>query len=419
MTFGSEKKDIEILATVVGILTVLLIWTSIKFLGPYFKWGPQPMHGISQSIEEGLNFSRDDEIPAKKSNDYALSNDEILVKEPFKKSHIINDSRIFGHRSRVWLDTWQSKVHRPSAFSKSVMALILPPTDHLEDNINEVFLKESGVSISAVNGDCDKEMLVVPALMTVGMCDHNLSLGQFLWSPKSGPVSKGDNHRILSESTILEYCSPRRDSNYADDHCRVSNHVHGSSCCANHGSLSPLTAPPSEFVSALSSGKSSTSKSAIRKRQESAIENRAAPRYDSSMPKPYFNGQNSITSPTSSSSSSASALSPPPPSRASFSFLLPSVTGNKLDIEVSSNRLYPMRYKIQKQQYDVPSSPSHGMMNNNSSFSSPTTFEIISNKSSVTKTDNRNTVDKSVSNISNNPFNMKYDNDEINHFLNF
>ena len=113
MTFGSEKKDIEILATVVGILTVLLIWTSIKFLGPDFKWGPQPMHGINQSIEEGLNFSRDDEIPAKKSNDYALSNDEILVKEPFEKSHIINDSRIFGHRSRVWLDTWQSKVHRP------------------------------------------------------------------------------------------------------------------------------------------------------------------------------------------------------------------------------------------------------------------------------------------------------------------
>ena len=417
MTFGSEKKDIEILATVIGILLVLFIWTLLKFLGPYFKWGPQPVNRMSKSIEEGLNFTSDDEIPTKEINDYSFSKEKVLGEDPgIKESQINSDSITFSHRSRVWLDTWQSKVHRPSAFSKSVLALILPPTENLEDNVEEMFLKVSGVSTPSLVGECDKEMLVVPALMTLGMCDHNLALGHFLWSPKTGPVCKGDNHRILSDNSIHEYCSPRKDSNYADDRCRVSNHVHGSSCSANHGSLSPITAPASEFVSALSSVKSSTSKSAIMRRQE---ENRAAPRYDSNMSKSYINGQNSITSPTSSSSSSASALSPPPPSRASFSFLLPSITGNKLDIEVNSSRLYPMRYKIQKQQYEVQLSPCQGMMNNNSSFSSPTTFEVISTKSSITKTENRNTADKSESNISNNPFNMKYDNDEVNRFLNY
>ena len=424
MVFGSEKRDIEILATIVGITIVLLIWFSTRCLGSYCKKSLQPSKRTSKNIEEGINFSLKTQTPPIVSNDYSFTHEKEFVEDlELDEFHTNDESRLYDHRSRAWLDTWQSKIHRSNLYSKSVLELILPTTSTSEDNTQEMFFKSPTGRTSSVKSPCDNEMLVVPAIMTSGMCDHNLALGTFLWSPKTGSaVSKGDSRRrTTSEGVIPDNFSPKKRTNNNGDHCCVSKSLSGCSCGSNHDSFCSVTAPASEFVSALSSGKTSLSKVDIRKRQGLVNGCRIGSRVDINLSKNMTNSNgrhstvSTILSSPSSASSSASALSPPPPSRASFSFLLPSSNGNILNKSRDENNIndsYPLRYKIQNQRYEVSLSP----VIQTSTLSSPTTFECNSNNSSLKMNDKRNNISK-IDKIEKNPFNLNFDNEEINHFV--
>ena len=74
----------------------------------------------------------------------------------------------------LWLDAWRKRSHRQSDSMKLVLSMILPQTSDVENTTLE--------PLSPVS-DGDKELLVVPANMTVGLCHHQLSTGHFIWSP--------------------------------------------------------------------------------------------------------------------------------------------------------------------------------------------------------------------------------------------
>ena len=201
-------------------------------------------------------------------------------------------------RDLSWLDTWQTRTHRRSEFAKSMMALILPQTTQSGGLPEELPIE--------VNDNYDDEMLVVPVHMTTGICDHNLAMGLFLWSPSKGrskcTVGMGD---VLGGSTSVQLSE------------RYMQKKTQNSCNIDH-TPSPITVPSSASMSALSSAKSSLSVACGVLNQGGYPKSSGRSDINYEMKERlgrYIKAPSYPTSP--SSSSSASALSPPPPSTAS------------------------------------------------------------------------------------------------------
>jgi hypothetical protein len=272
------------------------------------------------------------------------------------------DQRYMSQAARdlSWLDTWQTKTHRRSEFAKSMMALILPPTPQSGELPEEEPIE--------VKDAYDEEMLVVPVNMTTGICDHNLAMGVFLWSPsRSRSKCSVEKDDILGGSTSVQL---------SDRYMQRKSHT---ACNIDH-TPSPITAPSSASMSALSSAKSSLSVACGVLNQsgysKSSGRNDMAYEMKEKLGR-YMKAPSYPTSP-SSSSSSASALSPPPPSTASC-YTSRQVSDSQWENQKSR---YPLRYIRDKEVNPDESfknfhSPRLYRDNTNvSSISPPTTREI-------------------------------------------
>ena len=274
----------------------------------------EPVHPHTPHVEENIHFLSASDFPVEDQSSMRVRCDK--------------DQRYLTQAARdlSWLDTWQTRTHRRSEFAKSMMALILPPTP------SGGLPEEPPIE---VNANYDDEMLVVPVHMTAGICDHNLAMGLFLWSPSKNrskcTVEKCD---VLGGSTSVQLTD------------RYMQKKTQSTCGIDH-TPSPMTVPSSASMSALSSAKSSLSvacgvlnqggypKSSGRSDINYEINERLGR---------YIKAPSYPTSPSSSSSSSA--LSPPPPSTAS-SFMSRQVSDSQWGRYQKSR--YPLRYKREQE----------------------------------------------------------------------
>lgn len=255
MNFFSTRINVEILAIVIGVVIIILLCFRKRIYGRLSKWSaPRPP---IKNIEEGIVAPAPDVThnePPLEDNSFFLSAGNVSVGDRVSGDNF-EEGQEYNHRDKVWLDTWRAKVHRPSEFAKSVMAIVLPAAFESDGKYEECCRSPM---TTHEDTNCDKEMLVIPAIMTAGMCDHNLALGQFLWSPSKAATQNHkydkfeDRARQITAASCLEEYEMRTRRN--------ENHQCGPySCGVTHTPLSPLTAPASEVVSALSSVKSSSS----------------------------------------------------------------------------------------------------------------------------------------------------------------
>ena len=350
MDFFSKRINIEILAICVGVIILLIIWFRRRIFR-VTKWAAVPPPPLPlppplslpptiKEIEEGINFHSESTKSMAVANEdsFFLSADNVSVIDKILSEFHDDGVEDYNPRDKVWLNTWQTRIHRPSSFAKSVMAIVLPESDGKYDDMT---MRSLTTPSRFGDTDCDKEMLVIPANMTAGMCDHNLALGMFLWSPgKQGLQDlKGvDRTKTISASIHDKYDTR---SPLASMKVKTVNHHQFQTCpCgATHRPVSPLTAPASEIISALSSVKSTSSQTNRAKhtqRESTGINSHSVERGIPTITggakhlrncRSHNSGQ-STPRVSSSSSSSASALSPPPPSASSYSYLVPTATEN-------------------------------------------------------------------------------------------
>ena len=258
-----------------------------------------------------------------------------------------------------WLDTWQTKTHRRSEFAKSMMALILPPTPQSGELPDEEPIE--------VKDSYDEEMLVVPVNMTAGICDHNLAMGVFLWSPsRSRSKCSVEKDDILGGSTSVQL---------SDRYMQRKSHT---ACNTDH-TPSPVTVPSSASMSALSSAKSSLSVACGMLNQGGYSKSSGRNDMAYEMKEKLGRYMKAPSYPTSPSSSSASALSPPPPSTASC-YTSRQVSDGQWGQHQKSR--YPLRYlrdqEVNPDEFfkNFHSPKLHRDNTNVSSISPPTTREI-------------------------------------------
>ena len=428
MVFGSARRDIEILAIIVGVVIVLIIWSGVRALDKLFKSPSKALPEVNLGIPEADNSHMiEDNAYFLPRGDDGMAADE----DDFRSK---DEARRPNFRDAQWLDSWQTKIHRPSVFSKSIMAIILPQINEVETTRDEMSIRSPIVPLDIEEGDCDKEMLVVPANMASGMCDHNLALGTFLWSPsKHGSTSLKEETRsrpvaedpiIQRRSTEDEYVSPRSPQLNTRTHIPINHHHHHTHWPieSNHDHLhphSPFSAPASEVVSRLSSVKSSSSHKigTLHTLHENCCHDIRGH---------HSHSHSIVSSSPISSSSSASALSPPPPSAASLSLLNSSISGNLehrigRTYEIKKEYTYPLRYKSLSQAqtqtqeeekqhlYEDYGSQSPRLNNHNMAMSlssTPTTHDIHSPTSSVSK--HRHQGDSAQEQYHINPFDLPF-----------
>lgn len=348
---------------VIGCLLLVIISLLFQRTFPHFFFREKV---IIDSVEEEAipQVKETVHIPKIEEDIQFLSGDDFAMEDQSSmRVRCDKDQRYMSQAARdlSWLDTWQTKTHRRSEFAKSMMALILPPTPQSgelpEEDPNEV--KDA----------CDEEMLVVPVNMTAGICDHNLAMGMFLWSPsRSRSKCSVEKDDILGGSTSVQL---------SERYMQRKSHT---TCNIDH-TPSPITVPSSASMSALSSAKSSLSVACGVLNQsgysKSSGRNDRAYEIKEKFGR-YMKAPSYPTSP-SSSSSSASALSPPPPSTASYYSSRQVSDGQWGQFQKSR---YPLRY-IRDQEVNPDESFKnfhsprlHRDNNNVCSISPPTTREI-------------------------------------------
>lgn len=366
---------------IVGCLvTTFLLYSTIKLFSKFCK-KEKVVEASGKEVNNAIAVSKT--VPIIEENGRFLPD---VVENPSTKGlqNSSEESRYLSQTSRdlSWLDTWQTKTHRRSEFAKSMMALILPPLTELEGTHEGLSV---GLGARAENSDGsagEKEMLVVPANMTTGMCDHNLAMGLFLWSPsksKSKSSVEGESRSVTvslgsSNQTYVENKNKLCAVHKSDPH-----NLHPPCACGmNHTPLSPITDPSSATMSALSSVKSSRSATCgpggpgpgpgpnpvrtphhdVRNRTPNT--NRRE--IHSELREMFAHYAATPSSLSSNLSSSASALSPPPPSSASS--MSPQLSNRSFyndssySWEQSHRAVYPLRYHHQHQLKPIdPSKP--------------------------------------------------------------
>ena len=350
---------LKVLAIIGCLALVIFIWSLIKWLPCGKCWIRKEIADIPG--KESPVITRTNTILAVEDSVHFLpdGNDEIK-NLGLGDIRSVSEREYFSQTSRdlSWLDMWQTKAHRRTEFAKSMTALILPKSsDSNADRDDHTITPQAAIN-DYDEADCERELLVVPANMTSGMCDHNLAMGLFLWSPSKNK-SRGaiEEERVGRKLSSIDSIRTRQGEEKARGSkagaprslCLFPN----CACGNNHTPLSPLTAMSSATVSELSSVKSSPSvtcssvgyphqrsshRSEIRGNMILTEVQEKLGRYVAA---PY--------SPTlSPSSSSASVLSPPPPSTetCSMSPQYPPNMGSRRKAfnEQCVKATYPLRY---------------------------------------------------------------------------
>lgn len=385
---------LKIFAIIGCLALATVIWSLLKWLPCAKCWIRKEMAGSLE--KESPVITRTNIISAVEDNVHFLPDGDDEIKNLTsgdKKS--VSEREYFSQTSRdlSWLDMWQTKAYRRTEFAKSMTALILPKSsDSVADHDHHTITPRAAIN-DYDEADCERELLVVPANMTSGMCDHNLAMGLFLFSPSKNK-SKGSIEEERSGRMLASIDSTRM--RQAEERARgIKGGVQRSLCllpnCAcgnNHTPLSPLTAMSSGTVSELSSVKSSASATCssigyahqrMPHRSEirgNTILTEVQEKLGRHIAAPY--------SPTlSPSSSSASVLSPPPPSTetCSMSPQHPPNMGSrrKAFTEQCVKTTYPLRYNRGNMHPSVAGQSRTLQLNidysNVSSLSSPTVLE--------------------------------------------
>jgi hypothetical protein len=377
-----SEKWWAVIGIVGCLVSAFLLWSTTKIFSKYCR-SDKILVVAEKVVNKAISVSKT--VPTVGENGHLLPDTEDVVEIPTTRGlqNSVEESRYLSQTSRdlSWLDTWQTKTHRRSEFAKSMMALILPPQTEGEGTHEGASV---GAATRAENHDesaGEEEMLVVPANMTTGMCDHNLAMGLFLWSPskskskgsvegeaRSVTASLGSSNQTYMENKVKLCAAQKSDS---------LNTVPQCACGVNHTSLSPITDPSSATMSALSSVKSSRSAicghgpsfgpgprhSAIRTPHHD-VRNRTPNKKEihSELREMFAHYAATPSSLSSNLSSSASVLSPPPPSSASS--MSPQLSNRTFSNDSSytweqtHRAVYPLRYHHQHQLKPIdPSKP--------------------------------------------------------------
>lgn len=366
-----SEKGWAIIGIAGCLATAFLLWSTIKIFPQFCKAHPK----VEMEEKEIINaISVCKTVPLIDDNGHRLPDADDVVNNPTTRGLLNSseESRYLSQTSRdlSWLDTWQTKTHRRSEFAKSMMALILPPPTELEGTHEGVSLGVPTATESRDEALCEKEMLVVPANMTTGMCDHNLAMGLFLWSPSKSKLKSS----LEGEGRSLTASLGSSNQTHVDNklkacvvqNAELQNVFPQCTCGVNHTPLSPITNPSSATMSALSSVKSSRSAicGPIRMPYHD-IRNRTPNKKEiHSELREMFARYAATPSPLGSSNSSSCALplSPPPPSSASS--MSPQLSsrsfynGSSYTWEQTHRPVYPLRYHHQHQLKPIdPSKP--------------------------------------------------------------
>jgi hypothetical protein len=379
-----SEKWWAVIGIVGCLVSTFLLWSTKEILSKFCKSDEIVVVG-EKEVSNPISVSKT--VPTIDEKGHFLPDTENVVEIPTTRGlqNSLEESRYLSQTSRdlSWLDTWQTKTHRRSEFAKSMMALILPTQTEVEGTYEGASM---GVATGVENHDesaGEKEMLVVPANMTTGMCDHNLAMGLFLWSPskskskgtvegqaRSVTASLGSSNQTYEESKVKPCAAQKLDSLNTFTQC---------ACSVKHTPLSPITDPSSATMSALSSAKSSRSVicgpspgpglgpgpryGAVRMPHHD-VRNRTPHKREihSELREMFADYAATPSSLSSNLSSSAAALSPPPPSSASS--MSPQLSNKAFNIdsrftwEQTHRTVYPLRYHHQHQLRPVdPSKP--------------------------------------------------------------